>query len=391
MSNDRLSISLLTSSYPTELNPYNDVFIRDEARIINRIGDIDVLLTGVFSIPFSGRHNRYKNIIHDNFNIHIDRYLSIPGRRLPFITQYGYQRVVERYLKSKRPDIVHAHFAYPSAFALPVTTKYGIKSVLTTHGVDFQLCIGKPPLEKVLYRNLQLADAIIAVGPKLRDEIVSFCPEVSNKTIVMLHGIDTEFFVQSENRVISKKMLGWDVEKNHILCVARIVQKKGHDLLINAISNLKAESENLVFHMIGQKSDTIWFQNLQSLLKEKEINNVLFHPPTDRVELLKYYQASDFYVQPSRDEPFGLAVAEAGSCGLPVLSTKSGGPEVIITDETGILVDADENGITEGLRQMITLHMSFDRDRISASVRDRFSTGQKQKNLTELYNRILNS
>jgi L-malate glycosyltransferase len=389
MTGKKLKITILSSSYPTKEYPHRDVFIHDEALIVSTFSDINVLLTGAYSLPFTDRYKKYWNTLAVKFDYHKIKYFSFPRITFPKITQYFYQRNIQKFLRYNHPDLVHAHFAYPSAFALPVIAKHGIRSVLTIHGVDFQLCIGKPSIENLLYHNLQYADAIIAVGPKLRDEIVEFCPEVKHKTLVMLHGIDTEFFSipKTKRDVISD--LDWDPDKTHVLCVARVVHKKGHDLLLAAIHRLGAQSKNVVFHMVGEISDIKWYQHLITYLKNNNIDNVLFYEPQDRNQLLKYYQAADFYVQPSRDEPFGLAVAEAGSCGLPVLSTKSGGPEVIITPETGIIVNADENSLTEGLSQMLKRYRDFDGETISESVRNRFSIRHKKESLESLYSKIL--
>ena len=59
-------------------------------------------------------------------------------------------------------------------------------------------------------------------------------------------------------------------------------------------------------------------------------------------ELLKKYQEADVFILNSIQETFGCVIIEALSCGVPVISTRCGGPEYIITPETGILIDIND-------------------------------------------------
>ena len=89
-----------------------------------------------------------------------------------------------------------------------------------------------------------------------------------------------------------------------------------------------------------------------------------------REEVLALMQKSNCFVLPSHYETFGVVLIEAMACGLPVLSTKSGGPESIITsNEYGFL--CEENELSDMLEQMVV--KDFDSVEIRKYVQNSFS------------------
>src|SRR6185437_5793139 len=71
---------------------------------------------------------------------------------------------------------------------------------------------------------------------------------------------------------------------------------------------------------------------------------------------------SDALVVSSLEETFGVAVIEALSRGCPVIATKSGGPEFILTDEFGILIErGNQDELSNALKRMVSERTSFSR------------------------------
>jgi glycosyltransferase involved in cell wall biosynthesis len=79
------------------------------------------------------------------------------------------------------------------------------------------------------------------------------------------------------------------------------------------------------------------------------------------------------FVLSSRYETFGVALVEAQATGLPVVATRSGGPEDIVTEETGRLVPTEASGaLAQALRAMRDQWASYDPHRIRAHVLDTY-------------------
>jgi glycosyltransferase involved in cell wall biosynthesis len=97
-------------------------------------------------------------------------------------------------------------------------------------------------------------------------------------------------------------------------------------------------------------------------------------------------QQCDALVLASRSESFGMVLIEAMSCGKPVIATRCGGPEEIVTAETGILVAVDDpHALADGIVRMAqTLH-TFDPQRIAAYAAHHFGPQAVVQQLEQVY------
>src|SRR5262249_26248881 len=85
------------------------------------------------------------------------------------------------------------------------------------------------------------------------------------------------------------------------------------------------------------------------------IGNIEYRPNLSPEGLAELYRAASLFVLPSDEEGFGMALVEAMACGVPVISTRCGGPETIVTEgETGHLTPVnDPRGMADRLHQLI--------------------------------------
>jgi len=163
------------------------------------------------------------------------------------------------------------------------------------------------------------------------------------KIQVVINGTDPQVFFPKDVSDFKKEL---NLSRSFILLtVTRLVERKGIDTVIKAISILKNEIDSLTYFVIG---DGEMKEELKILAREEGVdNNIEFVERTGREALTDYYNACDVFVMPSRTTPpdvegFGIVYLEANACGKPVIGSYSGGiPSAIIHKKTGLLVEED--------------------------------------------------
>jgi glycosyltransferase involved in cell wall biosynthesis len=107
-------------------------------------------------------------------------------------------------------------------------------------------------------------------------------------------------------------------------------------------------------------------------------------------ELIALYQSSTALVLTSEQEGLGIAAMEAMACGLPVISTRCGGPESFIVDnETGFFVNDNPREIAARMLELVTDGMM--RKRMGEASRERIVTGFSEHVWNDEFDSILGS
>lgn len=154
-------------------------------------------------------------------------------------------------------------------------------------------------------------------------------------------GIDTKA-VRDRYRVNGNGGGAW------VLTVARLEPYKGVDMSLRAIAQCRRDGVDVNYLVVGSGKKR---KEYQKLAEELEIaDHVRFVGNVPEAELPAVFNMANVYVGASRRadgsrvEGFGVALAEASACGLPVIAGQSGGlAEAVRDGETGIVVDPDES------------------------------------------------
>ena len=160
----------------------------------------------------------------------------------------------------------------------------------------------------------------------------------------------------------------------HLLFVGYITSRKGVDVLIRATEILIKERgmENTVLHIVGNTEiDKNYFQEIKNYSHQAAIDkHIIFHGWVDNREIEELYLTADIFVFPSLMEGFGMALAEAASFGLPIVTTDAGAIPYLIKDGVnGILVPpGDANSLALAIEHLAA----------SPDLREKFSQANRK-------------
>lgn len=133
---------------------------------------------------------------------------------------------------------------------------------------------------------------------------------------------------------------GWS-----LLSVGRLVARKNHKLVIEAVAKLKGQFPNIQYVIAGNGPE---LENLTTQIKKLNLeDHVHIRTNVSDDERAELYEEADIFVLPSYSkgddiEGFGIVFLEAASYGLPVIAGRGGGvAEAVLDGKTGILIDPD--------------------------------------------------
>ena len=197
------------------------------------------------------------------------------------------------------------------------------------------------------------------------------------------HGIDSEIYKPVTNETKEFIFTISHFTKNHI-------QRKRLFEIVKAAKIVIAKFPKQKFVIAGAMTSAI--NTLKEFIKDAGVENnfILLQGVSER-EKLDYLRRSIIYLQPTLHEAFGVAIAEAMSCGVPVISSKSAAvPEVL--GDTGLYANPYDAGDI-AKRIIILLENCALREKMgslaSERIKDRFSYNNRKEAVFRLLNEIL--
>ncbi len=383
-------ILLLPSWYPDDQNPVNGIFVEEQAKTLSEAYDVAVL------VPEIGRARRLirskqwrrRSTVEPRAGIRVFReYEPAPLAKLAPLACRAYLAAARRGLDHVlaswgRPDIIHAHVVLPAGWAATrLGREHGIPVVLTEHSGPFAMHTRTPYQRAKVRETLRGLDAAIAVGPTLQGELKALCSDLD--VTVIGNVINSRFFVPC---AASREMRAGPTVR--FLSVALLSEGKGLAYLVRATSILLQQGLGSFEIVIG--GDGPDRPRLEKMAWSMGIaQHFRFLGMLSPSEVRDWMQHADVFVLPSLHESFGVVLGEAMACGLPVISTRCGGPQFVVTPDTGILVDvADAEALAGAMAGFMTGEHRFDPKLIRQTVVRRFGEEAFLRNTAAVYERV---
>lgn len=297
-------------------------------------------------------------------------------RDISIFKEFKLAKEIYDILKELKPSVLHLNSSKLGGTGSVIGRLAGVRKIIfTAHGWAFNE--PRPSWQKfifyILYWFTILASSkTICVSKQTRSQI-SFLPFIKNKLEIIYNGIEVPEFI--DESTVKEKLASHfpqlDITKKWIGVLAELHPVKGHDILIEGISQitpLLKNSYQVIFLGSGQIET-----ELKKLVSQKSLEEYVFF--TGFVEKAsKYLKAFELVILPSRSEALPLVVLEAGLAGTLLLTSNVGGiPEVIMDTRSGFLFEKEnvsdlvkklkmtlvlspsqKNEITETLQQNIT-------------------------------------
>jgi glycosyltransferase involved in cell wall biosynthesis len=318
------------------------------------------------------------------------RFLVGPGSKLSRFEPAAYYRGVKgtvARLHERFPfDLIHAHFTWPDGVVgARLAARYGVPLVITEQApwrpwFDDDLRARGEALEAA-----SRAAAHIAISNAVRASIEHFTGP-SDRLHVVPDAVDGEAFRLRDP--------GTERRAGQILFVGIIRRVKGVDVLLRALHVLAAEGRDVSLKLIGEGHFRQYHQDqaeLYRLIEELGIGErVEFMGKQPLGRLVSVIHESQVLVLPSRAESLGMVLVEALACGTPVVATRCGGPEDIVTDEVGKLVPVeDPDALADAIGEVIDQQGRYEPAKLRAYALASFGIDEVVSRHASIYERAL--
>ena len=352
-----MKVLVFTTLFPNNVWPNHGVFVKERMCEVARLDDCEVKV--VAPVPYYpcirvGWRAAYRQVVPDEIidGVHVyhPRYVMIPkvGMALHglmlFLSVYFF---VKKRRRNFDFDVIDAHYVYPDGFAAVLLSRcFQRRVVVSARGSDINQFSRFPLIRRLLQYTLRRADKVIGVCQALKNAMVALKIPAEKITVVP-NGVDhKKFYPASKNE--ARQRLRLPLDKRIILSVGGLIPRKGFDLIINALKLVSEESRvsDCFLVIIGEGPQR---RALEILVRSRRLDDrVFFAGAIPHNELHVWYSAADLFCLASSREGWPNVLLESLACGTPVVAANIWGiPEIITSDEVGLLTDRTEDAIAE--------------------------------------------
>lgn len=326
------------------------------------------------------------------------RLLPALGREInPLRDPQGYFQI-KRALDDFKPEVVHTHSGKAGLLGRVAAHSLGVPAVVhTVHGAPFHPYQGRGPRAVLRWCERYAAarcDALVSVADAMTDMLVAARVAAREKFTTVYSGMEVEPFLRAdESRGQVRAQLGYADEHIVVGKIARLFHLKGHEYVVRAAQQVIVQQGNVRFLFVG---DGILASSIRDQVERAGLTPYFqFTGLVPQEQVPGLIGAMDIVVHTSLREGLARVLPQALIAGKPVVSYDvDGAREVVITDETGILLPPESiDELAAGIC-MLAADPAL-RARLGAQGRERFTDQFRHTRMTEqlrgLYERILST
>jgi glycosyltransferase involved in cell wall biosynthesis len=187
-------------------------------------------------------------------------------------------------------------------------------------------------------------DAAIVIAKSKGEVAMISAIDQKVKTLIIPNGVNLVTF--------SPKEIGEDEGSLRVLCVGRLIERKGQCFLINAVRTLRDAGVKTILDLVGTGDSRADLEQQAERLGLRDVVN--FHGYVPREDIPRYYNQAHVFVLPSYNEGMSVALLEAMAAGLPVVTTPTPGVvELVLPEVNGLIFDwADVKQLSAHLHRL---------------------------------------
>lgn len=255
-------------------------------------------------------------------------------------------------IKSKKIDIIQSHLFGSNVYCSLAGLICRIPVISVFHG--FVDASENESLASIKFKLINRGSKrVVFVSNQLKSHYQNKTAINMQKSVTIYNGIDTDIYKPKKSDNLRRDL---GLSKDHIIIgsIGNIRQSKGYDILIEAAALVVNIFPKCKFVIAGQGSGHL-YKHLREKIKRLRLEGIVKFIGF-REDAVNILNGIDIFALPSTTEGFSLVTLEAMACGIPVVVTKSGGPEEIIENgRNGIMVDAGSAGsLSAGLIRLVT-------------------------------------
>jgi glycosyltransferase involved in cell wall biosynthesis len=271
------------------------------------------------------------------------------ARRL--IDRQAWRRYTD-FLRRERIDLVHSQDQDTNIYNALSRRLLGIPSVMTRHVMFEPFTNLKTRLraQLVLIAARYGADRVIAVSEAVRQQFARQARLPLERIETVYNGIELQKFATRARRAEIRAALGWAQEAPVAIMVAVLRSGKGHEVLLEAVPQLRQRVPNVQIMLVGDGEARALLERMIAPYSD------VVHLLGQRMDVPELLGASDVLVLPSWSEALPTVLIEAGAASLPCVATDVGGTrEIVVDGETGYVIPAgDSAALAERLAELLT-------------------------------------